>query len=175
MQNFCYFSAYGKYGYPFYVWYVIIIMKYAVMEGVPTMKEIIKICIKGESGYGCIEEAYHDRLVIVPDGMIYEYLPAVESEINPKRKWKYTTNSPMYGELYKKIAEMVTVIINAEITEKCTDIGGIEFQITYADKSKVKKLYWVSGDYFAELFRLIKNIVPICESTPVILLASEDE
>lgn len=145
------------------------------MEGVPTVKEIIKICIMGESGYGCIEEAYHDRLVIVPDGINYEYLPVVESEINPKRKWKYTTNSPMYGELYKKIAEMVTEIINAEITEKCTDIGGIEFQITYADKSKVKKVYWVSRDYFAELFELIKNIVPECENTPVVLLTSEDE
>ena len=139
------------------------------------MKEIIKICIKGESGYGCIEDAYHDRLVIVPDGMNYEYLPAVESEINPKRKWKYTTNSPMYGELYKKIAGMVAEIINAEITEKCTDIGGIEFQITYADKSKVKKVYWVSGDCFAELFELIKQIVPECEYTSAGLLRSVDE
>ncbi len=139
------------------------------------MKEIIKICIKGESGYGCIEDAYHDRLVIVPDGMNYEYLPAVESEINPKRKWKYTTNSPLYEELYKKIAKMVAEIINAEITEKCTDIGGIEFQITYADKSKVKKVYWVSGDCFAELFELIKQIVPECEYTSAGLLRSVDE
>ena len=139
------------------------------------MKEIIKICIKGESGYGCIEDAYHDRLVIVPDGMNYEYLPAVESEINPKRKWKYTTNSPLYEELYKKIAKMVAEIINAEITEKCTDIGGIEFQITYADKSKVKKVYWVSGDRFAELFELIKQIVPECEYTSAGLLRSVDE
>lgn len=139
------------------------------------MKEIIKICIKGESGYGCIEDAYHDRLVIVPDGMNYEYLPAVESEINPKRKWKYTTNSPLYEELYKKIAKMVAEIINAEITEKCTDIGGIEFQITYADKSKVKKVYWVSGDCFAELFELIKQIVPECEYTTAGLLRSVDE
>lgn len=139
------------------------------------MKEIIKICIKGESGYGCIEDAYHDRLVIVPDGMNYEYLPAVESEINPKRKWKYTTNSPLYEELYKKIAKMVAEIINAEITEKCTDIGGIEFQITYADKSKVNKVYWVSGDCFAELFELIKQIVPECEYTSAGLLRSVDE
>ena len=94
------------------------------------MKEIIKICIKGESGYGCIEDAYHDRLVIVPDGMNYEYLPAVESEINPKRKWKYTTNSPLYEELYKTIAKMVAEIINAEITEKCTDIGGTPWIMT---------------------------------------------
>ena len=139
------------------------------------MKEIIKICIKGESGYGCIEDAYHDRLVIVSDGISYEYLPAVESEINPKRKWKYTTNSPLYEELYKKIAKMVAEIINAEITEKCTDIGGIEFQITYADKSKVKKVYWVSGDCFAELFELIKQIVPECEYTSAGLLRSVDE
>ena len=70
---------------------------------------------------------------------------------------------------------MVAEIINADITEKCTDIGGIEFQITYADKSKVKKVYWVSGDCFAELFELIKQIVPECEYTSAGLLRSVDE
>ena len=79
------------------------------------------------------------------------------------------------ADINPKTVEMVAEIINAEITEKCTDIGGIEFQITYADKSKEKKLYWVSGDYFAELFEMIKHIVPECEYVPAVLCSSVDE
>lgn len=139
------------------------------------MNEIIKVVIKGVSGFCCEDEAYHDRLIITPDGLNYEYIPLVESDINPKRKWKYTTTSPVYREMYRRIAEMIPGIIQSKTVEECTDIGGIEFQITYADKSIVKKLYWVSGDCFADLFNLIKNIVPKCEYTPVVLLTSEDE
>ena len=70
---------------------------------------------------------------------------------------------------------MIPDIIQSETVDECTDVGGIEFQITYSDKNKVKKLFWVQGDYFADLFKLIKNIVPKCEYTPVVLLTSEDE
>ncbi len=138
------------------------------------MNEIIKVVIKGASGFCCEDEAYHDRLVITPEGMNYEYIPLVESEINPKRKWKYITTSPVYREMYRRIVEMIPGIIQSETVEECTDIGGIEFQITYSDKNKVKKLFWVQGDYFADLFNLIKKIVPECEYIPAVLLTSED-
>ena len=139
------------------------------------MNEIIKVVIRGASGFCCEDEAYHDRLVITPEGLNYEYIPLVESEINPKRKWKYITTSPVYREMYRRIVEMIPGIIQSETVDECTDVGGIEFQITYSDKNKVKKLFWVQGDYFADLFKLIKNIVPKCEYTPVVLLTSEDE
>ena len=137
------------------------------------MNEIIKVVIKGASGFCCEDEAYHDRLVITPEGLNYEYIPLVESDINPKRKWKYTTTSPVYRETYRRIAEMIPGIIQSETVEECTDIGGIEFQITYSDKNKVKKLFWVQGDYFTDLFNLIKKIVPECEYIPAVLLTSE--
>ena len=138
------------------------------------MNGIIKVVIKGASGFCCEDEAYHDRLVITPEGMNYEYIPQVESEINPKRKWKYTTTSPVYREMYRRIVEMIPGIIQSETVEECTDIGGIEFQITYSDKNKVKKLFWVQRDYFTDLFNLIKKIVPECEYIPAVLLTSED-
>ena len=138
------------------------------------MNEIIKVVIRGASGFCCEDEAYHDRLVITPEGLNYEYIPLVESEINPKRKWKYTTTSPVYREMYRRIEEMIPDIIQSETVDECTDVGGIEFQITYSDKNKVKKLFWVQGDYFADLFNLIKKIVPECEYIPAVLLTSED-
>lgn len=63
------------------------------------------------------------------------------------------------------IAKMIPEIIEGGIDEFCTDIGGIEFNITYADKTKFKEIYWVPGDYFNELFEMIKNWVPDCEYT----------
>ena len=75
---------------------------------------------------------------------------------------------------YGDIAGMIPGIIEKGVEEFCTDIGGIEFNITYSDKSKFKEIYWVLGDYFEELFVAIKSLVPESEYTPVVLLTSED-
>ncbi len=138
------------------------------------MKDIIQIVIKGASGYGCIDEAYNDKVTITSESISYEYVPYVETEINPKRKWSYKTNSPIFKMKFSHIAQMIPEIIERDIEEFCTDIGGIEFNITYADKTKFKKIYWVSGDYFNELFAMIKSLVPDCEYTPAVLLTSDD-
>ena len=65
-------------------------------------------------------------------------------------------------------------MIKRDIDEFCTDIGGIEFNITYVDKTKFKITYWVSRDELKGLFRVIKSIVPETEYTPVVLLTSDD-
>lgn len=138
------------------------------------MKEIIRIVIKGSSGYCCYDEAYNDKVTITSDSISYEYTPNVESEINPKRKCSYKTNSPIFKMKMDAIKSMIPSIIEREIDEFCTDIGGIEFNITYADKTKFKEIYWVPGDYFEELFIAIKSIVPETEYIPAVLLTSGD-
>lgn len=65
-------------------------------------------------------------------------------------------------------------MIKRDIDEFCTDIGGIEFNITYVDKTKFKITYWVSRDELKGLFMVIKSIVPETEYTPVVLLTSDD-
>lgn len=75
---------------------------------------------------------------------------------------------------FDTIAKMILEIIERGINEFCTDIVGIEFNITYADKTKFKEIYWVPGDYFNELFGMIKNLVPDCEYTPAVLLTTAD-
>ena len=47
------------------------------------MVDIIRIVIKGSSGYCCYDEAYNDKVTITDDSISYEYIPVVESEINP--------------------------------------------------------------------------------------------
>lgn len=50
------------------------------------MAEITRIVIKGSSGYCCVDEAFNDKVTITEESISYEYVPYVESEINPKRK-----------------------------------------------------------------------------------------
>ncbi len=138
------------------------------------MADIIRIVIKGSSGYCCFDEAYNDKVTITEDLIAYEYIPYVESEINPKRKWSYKTNSPLFKAKYTEIAKMIPEALRKDINPFCTDMGCIEFNITYADKTKVKDAYSVSGDVFKEMFALIKSIVPETEYIPAVLLTSED-
>ena len=42
--------------------------------------------------------------------------------------------------MYDKVAGMLPAIIERGIQEFCTDIGGIEFNITYSDKTKFKEI-----------------------------------
>lgn len=138
------------------------------------VKYIARIVIKGASGYGSADEAYNDKVTITPTSISYEYKPMYESELNLSRKWSYKTNSPIFRMMYDKVAGMLPAIIERGIQEFCTDIGGIEFTITYSDKTKFKEIYWVPGDYFEELLVAIKRMVPETEYTPAVLLTSED-
>lgn len=104
------------------------------------VKYIARIVIKGASGYGSADEAYNDKVTITPTSISYEYKPMYESELNLSRKWSYKTNSPIFRLMYDKVAGMLPAIIERGIQEFCTDIGGIEFNITYSDKTKFKEI-----------------------------------
>ena len=138
------------------------------------MSDIVKIIIKGASGYCCSDEAYNDKVTITSASIAYEYIPFLESELNPKRKWSYKTDSPLFKVLYSSVVAMLPRYLEEDIERFCTDIGGIEFIITYSDKSKYKKYFWVPGDDFIDLFRVIKQMIPTTEYTPAVLLTSED-
>ena len=138
------------------------------------MKDIVKIVIKGTSGYCCVDEAYNDKLVITSDAISYEYTPIKESKINPKRKWSYKTNSHIYKMKYETVVSLMPGVMERTLEEFCTDIGGIEFFITYSDKTKFQETFWVPSDYFEDVFKVIKSMVPECEYTPAVLLTAED-
>ena len=137
------------------------------------MKEIVRITIKGFSGYGPYDEGYEDKVTITQDFISYEYVPNVETETNPKRKWRYSTNSPIFKLSFTKISALVEETLYAEIEGFCTDIGGIEFALMYADKSKRRKHYWLPGDHFSEIIHCVRELVPQTEYTPAVLLTEE--
>ena len=68
------------------------------------MRDIIRVTIKSESGYGCIDDAYSEKITITPSSVSYEYKPAIESEFHAFRKWSYKTNSSLFLELFMKIS-----------------------------------------------------------------------
>ncbi len=138
------------------------------------MADIIRIVIKGCSGYGPVDEAFSDKVTIDRDSIRYEYKPVVESEINIPRKWSYKTSSPIFQKLFRDAAAAVEDILGWEEGPFVTDMGITTFTVTYADKSKVTRDFFLPGDEFKECFAIIKQMVPGCEYTPAVLLTSED-
>jgi len=138
------------------------------------MIEISKIVIKGASGYCCEDEAYYDKVTVTGESIAYEYHPMFETEINPSRKWSYKTTSPIFKKLYADLVEVMPVIVNHDTDMFCTDIGGIEFIITYSDKTKFKETFFLPGDEFKDCFQIIKRMVPECEYVPAVLITEDD-
>ncbi len=138
--------------------------------------EIIKIVIKGTSGYGPIDEAYTDKVTITADSISYEYKPHPQSQLetNIYRKWSYRTTSPIFRELYRRVAEMVPQYLTDNVMPFVKDTGKTEIIATYEDGHKKKADYFCSSDFFKEWFLLIKKLVPGCEYVPAVLLTEED-
>ncbi len=138
--------------------------------------DIKRIVIKGASGYGPLDEAYEDKLIMTPDAISYEYKPHPASRLdtNIYRKWNYKTTSPLFKELYRQVSEMLPRYLYSEDILLVTDIGPIEITATFEDEHKEKVNYCCPSEYFAEWFRIIKQMVPPCEYTPAVLLTNED-
>ena len=78
------------------------------------MTDIIRIVIKGSSGYCCYDEAYNDKVTITEDSISYEYIPVLESEVNQKRKWSYRTNSPLFKKTFGDIKALIPGIFEGK-------------------------------------------------------------
>ena len=136
-------------------------------------KEIIRIVIKSKSGYGPVEEAFEDKVVITRDSIRYEYTPYLASETNPVRKWSYKTTSPIFQKEFDTLTLLMPKVMTMEGLF-VTDVGAITFTITYSDKSRGEREFFLPGDNFKEVFSVVKTMVPGCEYVPAVLLTSED-
>ena len=84
------------------------------MEGEESM-EIIKITIKGSSGFSSVDEAYRDKVTLTPYPISYEYKPdkASRLETNIYRKWSYRTTSPIFSHIYSKVEAKTPSILKS--------------------------------------------------------------
>ena len=138
------------------------------------MKEIVKIIIKGYSGYCPADMAYEDKVTISCDSVSYAFKPLFESEENLPRNWRYKTDSPVFRKLFHELVSGMPGVMGHDTEMFCTDIGGIEFTVTFDDKTRWKQVFWLSGDEFRDCFKIIRQMVPACEKIPEVLLLSED-
>ena len=140
------------------------------------MPDIIRIIIKGASGYGPVDEAYEDKLVITSSSISYEYKPhpMSQSEMNTYRKWSYKTTSPVFKELFSKVVEMTPNFLHNDDVLSATDIGLTIITATFDGKHRETVHYFCPSEFFEEYFRVIKQMVPVCEYTPAVLLTDED-
>ncbi len=138
------------------------------------MKEIVKIVVKGYSGYCPADMAYEDKVTISCDSVNYVYKPLFESEENLPRNWRYKTDSPVFRKLFYELVSAMPGVMEHDTEMLCTDIGGIEFTVTFDDKTRWKQVFWLLGDEFKDCFKIIRQMVPACEKIPEVLLLSED-
>ncbi len=138
--------------------------------------EIVRIVIKGESGYCPIDEAFTDKVTITETSIKYEYKPHPDSnlETNVARKWSYSTDSPLFKQLFKRVAEMTPKYLYSTDILFATDLGATEIVATFEDKHRESVNFFCPSEYFKEYFHLIKEMVPKTEYIPAVLLTNED-
>ena len=131
--------------------------------------------IKGSSGYGPVDEAYNDKFVFTAEGMSYEYKPYIESDFNQARKWSFKTNNPLFKMAFERVTNMMPGILDAEETFFCTDVGMIDFTVTFDDKTKKHIRYWCTPDVFSECFSVIRKLIPTSEMPPEVLRSYDED
>lgn len=138
--------------------------------------EIIRVVIKGASGYGFVDDAYEDKVTLTSSSISYEYKPHPLSQLetNTCRKWTYKTNAPTFKDIFDMVAAETPKYLHSDIESSALDIGPIDVIVTYEDKHKDFLHLLCPSEYFADYFRLIKKLVPSCEDTPVVLQTQED-
>ena len=138
--------------------------------------EIVRITIKGGSGYGPVDMAYEDKITLTDSSISYEYKPhpMSNSETNIYRKWSYKTSNPHFREVFQEIATKTPEIINCDEKLFVTDIGPTEIIVTYDDKHRESANFFCPSEYFKEYFKVIKMLVPEFEDTPMVLLTNDD-
>ena len=133
------------------------------------MNEIIRITIKGESGYGHINEAYQDKITICKDSIRYEYKPMVVSKDNLMSSWSYKTSSSTFYQLFLNAGKAVEKIIDMDHDLRATDIGCTSFVITYSDKTRKMRNFFLPPNDFKQCFSIITQMIPSCEDIPKVI------
>ncbi len=133
------------------------------------MKEIVRVTIKSHSGYGCIVHSFEYRLTMTRSMMAHEYRPYIATEENPVRKWRYTTTSATYAAAFEKVSGLIEETLYSDLDGHVLDAGGIEFILTYSDKTRFQKYYTLTEYDFPEIFRPIARLIPQAEWDDVLL------
>lgn len=142
------------------------------MGGMLVKGNLIKIIIKGASGWGPSELAYQDKLIIKSDGISYERKPMEETKSNPYVKWSYKTNSVRYQHVFQALGEQLLKFENLK-DMFVTDVTPNQITFFFENQGFRFVTYFYDGvEQFVELVRLM---IPETEDIPYCLHCSADD
>ena len=133
------------------------------------MKVIDKIIIKCSSGYGCLEEAFSDCIIVERNKISYSYKPVMPSEHNMEENWVYENSNQNNIDLFNKLETAVLAVIHDPVEDNYEDTGSVEFDVLYADKTVWNKIFWVPTDIFENVFSILKEMIPPGVLVPIAL------
>ncbi|WP_165252822.1 hypothetical protein [Adlercreutzia sp. ZJ304] len=146
--------------------------KHLPVVSLPAMTRIV---IGGTSGHCSVDEVYKDCVTITPNSIRYKYEPQEYSASNLPLRWAYQSSSQDHRLLFDELVQIVADILLEQKDEaSAIDVGATTFGVTYLDGSRRQREFYLSSDYFAECFALVKKMVPSEEATPKVLMTSED-
>ena len=140
------------------------------------MPDIVRITIKGASGYCPVDEAYEDKITLTGSSISYEYKPhpMSDSKTNVYRKWSYKTTNPHFKEVFEEIAAKTPDFFNCDDVLFACDIGPTEIIATYDDKHRESANFFCPSEFFKDYFKIIKMLVPEFEDVPMVLTTNDD-
>lgn len=136
--------------------------------------EIIKVIIKGESGFGPVDTAYKDRLEITKNAISYEFCPGKENNTDVLHRWSYKTDSLVFARIFEEIVEMLPRYLDSDEKLMCSDMGSTTITVVYEDKTRRTESYYCPTGFFRDLYLKIRLLIPYTEPIPNVILLSED-
>lgn len=147
-------------------------------------KEIIKIVIKGTSGFFESDDPWEEKITLKPDSISCEhkYLRDLMITYNddtdhtrPPQKWTYKTTSSRFKELFQEITLRLPRLMEELKDTQALDTGEIIITMTYADKTRETADFWLPPSDFDSCFSLIAEMIPRCEEIPALLPDPDEE
>ena len=133
------------------------------------MPNITKIHISSASGYVLPEYVYHDSLIITKDSIRYSNNPAEESEVNRRCEWTYTTNSPVYAQLFEELTKTIPGVMAIDPGRGMFDVGTVSFLVIYDDGTAEEETWYLPKFMFEECFTAAQKMIPQFEEMPRVL------
>ena len=88
--------------------------------------------------------------------------------------WSYKTSSSTFYQLFLNAGKAVEKIIDMDHDLRATDIGCTSFVITYSDKTRKMRNFFLPPNDFKQCFSIIKQMIPGCEDLPKTLKTVDD-
>ena len=122
-------------------------------------RDMIRITIKGTSGYTAPEYAYRDELTITRTRIFRDYEPRIPSEVNPPRQWSYPLGLE-HRQIWEDLITAVIEILHRGAASGMFDVGSRTFTVTYADGSEEERVFFLSSFAFKKCYELIDKLLP---------------